>query len=168
MMLPITHRWIETPGSASISLLAKAGTERRPLMLFRSIARHNICFAARLLKSVESRGFGFIRHGHESVFFHVEDILKVDGQSVVPCIGCVVSFFLGQKKNQQIAAQIWIEQWPQELTIEEQFAAAEDLPLDVPQPVVVPQSVLAPATRHLSLIEIMNMNRQERKGIQND
>src|ERR1700746_676311 len=29
----------------------------------------------------------------------------------------------------------WIEEWPEQLTIEEQFAAAEELPIDVPESV---------------------------------
>jgi hypothetical protein len=78
----------------------------------------------------------------------------------VPCVGCTVSFFLGRKTNQQIAAQIWIEEWPEQLTIEEQFAAAEELPIDVPKPVVAPQSVLAPETKNLSLLEIIQQRRK--------
>jgi hypothetical protein len=75
-----------------------------------------------------------------------------------------VSFFLGRKTNQMIAAQVWIEEWPSEPTFEEQFAASEELPLDVPEPVAVPpSSVLAPATKNLSLIEIMNRRRREGK-----
>ena len=113
---------------------------------------------------MENKGFGFIRYGRaQSVFFHVKDFLQVDGVSPVPCVGCTVSFFLGRKSNQQIAAQIWIEAWPEGLTIEEQFAAAEELPIDVAEPIVAPQSVLAPATKNLSLIEIVNRQRRKRE-----
>jgi cold shock CspA family protein len=115
-----------------------------------------------VIRYVENQGFGFIRYGRaQSVFFHINDFLQVDGVSPVPCVGCTVSFFLGRKTNQPIAAPVWIEQWPEELTIEEQFAAAEELPIDVPEPIVSPQSVLAPETKNLSLIEII---RQRREG----
>jgi len=117
-----------------------------------------------ITRFVENKGFGFIRYGRaQSVFFHVKDFLQVDGVSPVPCVGCTVSFFLGRKSNQQIAAQIWIEAWPEGLTIEEQFAAAEELPIDVAEPIVAPQSVLAPATKNLSLIEIVNRQRRKRE-----
>jgi cold shock CspA family protein len=112
-------------------------------------------------------GYGFIEYEHggqtQSMFFHANDLLRIDGIEPVPVVGCKVSFFLGRKTNQPIAAQVWIEQWPEELTIEEQFAAAEELPIDVPEPIVSPQSVLAPETKNLSLIEII---RQRREGKQ--
>jgi cold shock CspA family protein len=111
---------------------------------------------------VKDKGFGFIRHGRESVFFHINDFMLADGVRQVPCVGCEVSFYLGRKVNEQIAAGIWVEEWPAEPTIEEYFADSEDLPLDVPESVVVPQSsVLSPATKHLSLIQIMNRQRRE-------
>jgi cold shock CspA family protein len=123
------------------------------------------CPARHLLRGTitrfeENKGFGFIRYGRtQSVFFHVKDFMQVDGVSPVPCVGCTVSFFLGRKTNQQIAAQIWIEAWPEEPTFEEQFAAAEELPIDVSKPVVAPQSVLAPETKNLSLLEIIQQRR---------
>jgi cold shock CspA family protein len=124
-----------------------------------------------ITRFVEDKGFGFIKYkndGHiHSVFFHIKDFLQSDGAELVPRVGCEVSFCLGRKTNQPIAALIWIEEWPEELTIEEQFAAAEELPVDVPKPIVAePKSLLSPATKNLSLIEIMN--RRRRKGIQND
>ena len=121
-----------------------------------------------VVKWFHDDGYGFSKYeygGHvQSVFFHANDLLQVNGvEPVVPCVGCKVSFCLGQKFDRQIAAQVWIEQWPEsEPTFEEQFAAAEELPIDAPEPVAAPQSsVLSPGTRNLTLLEI----RQRRKGI---
>jgi cold shock CspA family protein len=118
-----------------------------------------------VISFVEDKGFGFIKykrsiHSH-SVFFHIKDFMLAEGEPVVPVVGAEVSFYLGRKVNEQIAAGIWVEEWPAEPTFEEQFAAADELPVDVPESIVAPQSVLAPATKHLSLIEIMNRRRRE-------
>ena len=113
--------------------------------------------------------FGFIKYEHEGqkhfMFCHANDFLRVDGVEPVPVVGCKVSFFLGRKSGRQIAAQVWIEEWPgSEPTFEEQFAAAEELPLNVPEPVPVSQSsVLAPKTRNLSLLEIIRQRREGKK-----
>jgi len=114
---------------------------------------------------VEDRGFGFIRYGHESVFFHIKDFLKVeDGEPVVPVVGAEVSFYLGRKVNEQIAAGIWVEEWPAEPTFEEQFAAAGELPVDVPEPIVAPQlSALSPENKNVPMIELIR-RRREGKG----
>jgi cold shock CspA family protein len=117
----------------------------------------------------EEKGFGFIKYKRgihiHSVFFHIKDFMQPDGVKLVPRVGCEVSFCIGRKTNQPIAAQIWIEQRPDELTFEEQFAAAEELPVEEPVPVAAPHSsVLSSATRKLTLLEIC----QRRKGIQND
>jgi cold shock CspA family protein len=108
--------------------------------------------------------FGFINYETngrtESIFFHCSDLLRIDGVEPVPFIGCQVSFCIGQKTDRSIAAQIWIERRPD---FEEHFAAADELPLEEPLPVAALQSsVLSPATRNLTLLEI----RQRRKGIQ--
>jgi hypothetical protein len=78
-------------------------------------------------------------------------------------VGCKVSFCLGQKFDRPIAAQVWIEQWPEsDLPFEERFAAAEELPIDVPAPVAVSQSsVLSADNRKKTLLEIV---RQRREG----
>ena len=106
--------------------------------------------------------FGFINYETngrtESIFFHCSDLLRIDGVEPVPFIGCQVSFFLGHKTDRPIACQVWIERRPD---FEEYFADAEDLPLNVPEPVAEPQSVLAPETKNLSLLEIIQ---QRRKG----
>jgi len=119
-----------------------------------------------VIRFVEEKGFGFIKYkngGHiHSVFFHIKDFLLVDGvEPVVPVVGAEVSFFLGQKFNQQIAAQIWIEQWPAEPTIEEAFLQAPELPVEVPETVAESKSVLSPATRNLTLLEIRQRRKQE-------
>jgi len=108
-------------------------------------------------------GYGFVEYKHDgrtqSIFFHCNDLLRIDGVEQVPCVGCEVSFCLGQKFDRKIAAQIWIERRPD---FEEQFAAAEELPLDVREPVSTPQlSVLSAGNRKKTLLEIV---RQRKEG----
>jgi cold shock CspA family protein len=104
--------------------------------------------------------FGFINYETngrtESIFFHCSDLLRIDGVEPIPCEGCRVSFCLGQKTGRPTACQIWIERRPD---FEEHFAAAEELPLDILEPVVVSPSVLAPEIRKLSLLEIIQRRR---------
>jgi len=114
--------------------------------------------------------FGFVNYETngrtESIFFHCSDLLRIDGVEPVPCAGCKVSFCLGQKTDQQIAAQIWIEQWPANADpsamqeVEQYFSSAPELPVEVPEPVAVSQSsVLGPETKHLTLLEIIQQRR---------
>ena len=107
--------------------------------------------------------FGFVNYETngrtQSIFFHCSDLLRIDGVEPIPCVGCQVSFCLGQKTGRPIACQIWIERRPD---FEEYFESAPELPIDVPElmPVAAPQSVLAPETKNLSLSEIIRRRRE--------
>jgi cold shock CspA family protein len=111
--------------------------------------------------------FGFINYEtngrSEAIFFHCSDLLRLDGVEPVPCVGCRVSFCLGQKTDRPVAAQVWIEQWPANgmQNVEKYFEEAPELPVELPvEPLMSPASVLAPATKNLSLIEIVRRNRR--------
>jgi cold shock CspA family protein len=112
------------------------------------------------------RLFGFIDYEVDgqlqSALFHVRDLLKADGIEPVPVVGCTVSFFIIQRTKGPLGVQVWIEEWPEsEPSFEEQFAAAEELPTDIPAPVVSqPSSVLSARTKGLTLIEIMRIRRE--------
>jgi cold shock CspA family protein len=110
--------------------------------------------------------FGFINYETdgrtESIFFHCSDLLRIDGVEPIPCVGCQVSFCLGQKTDRQIAAQVWIERRPD---FEEYFESAPELPIDVPgpEPVAAPQSsALSPENKNVPMIELI---RRRREGI---
>jgi cold shock CspA family protein len=115
--------------------------------------------------------FGFINYETngriESIFFHCSDMLRIEGVEPVPCVGCRVSFCLGQKTDRPVAAQVWIEQWPANgmQNVEKYFEEAPELPVELPvEPLMSPASVLAPATKNLSLIEIVRRSRRRREG----
>jgi cold shock CspA family protein len=121
-----------------------------------------------VVKWFPDEGYGFVAYEHDGqnqfMFFHANDLLRVDGVEPVPVVGCEVSFFLGRKSGRKIAAQVWIEQWPEsELSFEEQFDAAE-LPLDVPEIAAEPTSVLSRDTRKLPLIEIIRSRSREKNN----
>ena len=107
----------------------------------------------------DGKHYGFIRNADDAgkrkrIFFHAAEVLPAeDGQTYEPIPGCTVEFEIGLRHEKPSAVGIVIVEWPA-LTFEERFAAAEELPLSVPEPVAVSSSVLSPATRHLSLQEI--------------
>jgi cold shock CspA family protein len=107
------------------------------------------------------KNFGFINYETngrtESIFFHCSDLLRIDGVEPVPCVGCRVSFCLGQKTDRPVAAEIWIEQRPANYQdVEKYFQEAPELPIDVPAPVVTPQSsVLSAGNRKKTLLELV-------------
>jgi hypothetical protein len=114
-------------------------------------------------------GFGFIKYKHDGqnqfMFCHANDFLRVDGVEPVPVVGCKVSFFLGRKSGRQIAAQVWIEEWPVDpmLDIENHFAQAPELPVEVAEPVAVSSSVPSADNRKKSLLEIIRQRREGKK-----
>ena len=116
--------------------------------------------------------FGFIHYGKDSIFFHISDVLLIDGREYEPVPGCRVSFCLGQKTGRPIAAQIKILSWPEDANspvpmfeVERYFESAPELPIDLPEPFTTPappESVLAPKNRCIPMIELIR-RKQERK-----
>jgi hypothetical protein len=89
--------------------------------------------------------------------------MLAEGEPVVPVVGAEVSFYLGRKVNEQVAAGIWIEACPENemQNVEKYFEEAPELPVELPvEPLMSPASVLAQATKNLSLIEIVRRNRR--------
>jgi cold shock CspA family protein len=111
--------------------------------------------------------FGFITYESagrkQSIFFHCSDLIRPNGVEPIPSIGDRVSFCLGLKNDKQIAAQIWIEQRPENgmHDIETYFEEAPELPVEVPGPSVSSESVLSTQTKALTLFEIMRIRREE-------
>jgi cold shock CspA family protein len=115
------------------------------------------------------RKYGFIDYVQnsqsESAFFHLSDVLLIDGRECAPCEGCRVSFCLGQKTNRPLATQIKILSWPEGPDpagvpdLDQYFLNSEELPL---APVVVQEpSVLSAGNRKKTLLEIV---RQRSEG----
>jgi len=104
---------------------------------------------------------------NKRLFFHGSEVQPAsDGLWYEPTRNCVVEFSIAKRNGKECAVDVRIIEWPEsEPTFEEQFAAAEELPIDVPEtvlspiPNVVEPSVLAASTRKLSLIEIINRRR---------
>lgn len=124
-----------------------------------------------VVRYIEDRGFGFIAYEsnseRKSVFFHLNDFLRVDGVEPVPMVGCLVSFCLGEKNDRPIAAQVWIERWPVNADpsaiqdVEKYFEEAPELPVEIPEPITAPQpSVLAEETKNVPIIELIRRRRE--------
>ena len=95
----------------------------------------------------------------KSIFFHISDVNAAqDGVQYEPGEGCLVDFERGIRRDKEIAKDVVVIEWPEvEQTVEEYFLSVE--PESEPQPalvpVVEPQSVLAPQTKNVPLIEII-------------
>jgi cold shock CspA family protein len=121
-----------------------------------------------ITKFFRDLGYGFIKYkygGHnQSIFFHCQDLMRIDGMAPIPCVGAEVSFCLGQKTDRPVACQIWIERRPD---FEEYFESAPELPIDVPEPgppvAVSESSLLSPGNKNVPMIELI---RRRREGIQ--
>jgi len=101
---------------------------------------------------------------NKQIWFSFEELQPLeDGLIYEPVPGCLVEFQIAIRRSNRTAANVSIVEWPvHQQTIEEYFADAEDLPLDVPEPVAVSQSsVLSPANRKLTLLEIRQRRKQE-------
>jgi len=98
---------------------------------------------------------------NKQIWFSFEELQPLeDGLIYEPVPGCLVEFQIAIRRSNRTAANVSIVEWPvHQQTIEEYFADAEDLPLDVPEPVVVPQSVLAPETKNVPIIELIRRRR---------
>jgi cold shock CspA family protein len=124
-------------------------------------------YRGRVSKFVSDKLFGFIsREGGDDLFFHISDVCLIDGVEYEPVEGCTVEFYEGVKANRLQAVRVKIVAWPeQSFDFEHYFKEAPELPLEyAPAPVAAPHSsVLSPATKHLSLIEIMNRRRKGKK-----
>ncbi len=113
------------------------------------------------------RKFGFIKYGKGEIFFHISDVVLINGIEYFPVKGCTVDFYVGQKTNKDQAVNVAIVEWPPEYkqTVEEYFLSTE--PESEPQPalvpVVEPQSVLAPQTKNVPLIEIIRRMKKCKK-----
>ncbi len=102
------------------------------------------------------RKFGFITYENGEIFFHISDVLLgAGGAEYFPVKGCTVDFYVGQKSSKAQAVNVAIVEWPPEYgkAIEEYFISVEP----EPQPVIAAQedSVLAPRTKNVPLIEII-------------
>jgi cold shock CspA family protein len=114
----------------------------------------------------DDRKFGFIEYEKGEIFFHVSDVLLIEGVEYFPVKGCTVEFYVGQKTSKPLAVNVKIAGWPPEYkqTIEEYFLSVEpeSEPQPEPEPVIESLSVLLkPENRKKSLLELI----QERKRI---
>jgi cold shock CspA family protein len=112
----------------------------------------------------EDKKFGFIKYAGGEMFFHISDVLLIDGIEYFPAKGCTVDFYIGQKTNKTQAVNVAITSWPPEpeQTVEEYFLSVEPKPELEPEPVasIEESSVLSPQTRKLSLIEIIRRRKK--------
>ena len=116
------------------------------------------------IKKIPSgKDFGFISYKQQFLFFHFSEVQPADdGLLYQPVVGCLVKFEIAKRHNKLAAIKVRILEWPEVTapTFEENFAAAEELPLDVPEytvpiPKLAEPSVLATATSKLTLKEIV-------------
>jgi len=95
----------------------------------------------------------------KSIFFHISDVNAAqDGVQYEPREGCLVDFERGIRQDKEIAKDVVVIEWPEvEQTVEEYFLSVEPESESQPAlvPVVEPQSVLAPQTKNVPLIEII-------------
>jgi cold shock CspA family protein len=119
-------------------------------------------FRGRVGRFYPDRGFGFIRYEAGEIFFHLSDVLLIDGVEYAPVKDCVVEFYIGQKTNRNEAVNIAIREWPEpEQSIEDYFEQAPELQVDIPEPQPVAEpSVLSPETKNKSLLEIIRERRR--------
>ena len=109
--------------------------------------------------------FGFIKYEKREIFFHVSDVLLIEGVEYFPVKGCTVEFYVGQKTNKPLAVNVKIVGWPPEYkqTIEEYVLSAEPDHLE-PQPEparVEPQSkLLKPESRKKTLLELIQQRKK--------
>ncbi len=115
----------------------------------------------------DDRRFGFISHDNRELFFHISDVLLIDGIEYHPVKGCRVTFHIGQKSNKDQAVNVAIVEWPPEYkqTIEEYFSSAEPEPESEPQPElepgVEPQSeLLKPENRTKTILELIRQHKK--------
>lgn len=103
----------------------------------------------------EDRCFGFIgfrtSSGYETIFFHKSGILPIEGVVYEPRVGCDVSFVFGFDRGRCLAIEVAIHSWP-EVTAEEYFMKAPDLPLEAP---ATQPACLSPENRNKSLRELI-------------
>lgn len=82
-------------------------------------------------------GWGFICFSYpdgtaDDIFVHISSVQPwQDGVTYPPVVGCEVRFREGWDRGRRLAVDVEILSWP-ELSIEEQFLAAEELPIDEP------------------------------------
>ena len=100
------------------------------------------------------------------IWFSLEELQPwpEDGLLYEPVPGCLVDFQIAIRRGNQTAVNVTVTKWPvPQQTIEEYFTEAEELPIDVPEPVAISTptaaiggqpSVLSPRTRKLTLREI--------------
>jgi len=119
-------------------------------------------FLGRVSRFFTDRKFGFIQYEAGEIFFHISDVLLIDGVEYEPVENCIVEFHVGHKANKEEAVNVAILEWPKhEQTFEDYFERARELPVDIPapQPVVEPTSVWSPETKNKSLLEIIRERR---------
>jgi cold shock CspA family protein len=113
-------------------------------------------------------GYGFlVRPNGERLYFHRNKVITV-GQELLkswdgvndPCwVTHRIDHTLHAGKNRFFATDIQILE-PTQPTIEDVFLNATELPVEVPEPVAAPpSSVLAPETKNLTLLEIIQQRR---------
>jgi cold shock CspA family protein len=107
----------------------------------------------------------YVQNGQsDSAFFHLSDVLLIEGREYEPCEGCKVCFCMGQKTDRSLATQIKILSWPADFVdFEAQFSTAEELPVKEPAPVAVSSSVLVKELRNVPMIELIRRRREGRQ-----
>jgi len=111
------------------------------------------------------RNFGFIKYENGEIFFHISDVLLIDGVEYHPVKGCRVTFHIGQKSNKDQAVNVAIVEWPPEYkqTTEEYFLSVkpESEPQPEPARVVEPQSeLLKPENRMKTILELIREHKK--------
>jgi cold shock CspA family protein len=116
-------------------------------------------------------GYGFLsRPNGERLYFHRNKIITVglellkswDGVNDPCWVTHRIDHTLHEGKSRFFATDVQILE-PTQPTIDDVFLNAPELPVEIPEPVAAPQSVLALETRNVPIIELIRQRRQKER-----